>query len=253
MLRKLRLPILAALVLGLFLAVGHGLPGTGVAVGGQVERPVVVELFTSQGCSSCPPADALLGELAERPDVLALSLHVDYWDYIGWTDPFASPEMTARQRAYARARGERMVYTPQMIIDGTVDVVGSREGAVLAAITSAARNQRGVAVDIDLETARVSVPEGAAPEGGADVWIVFFDDKHSSEIEAGENSGRKLTYHHVVREWRRLGTWTGTPFEAALGQDAVGPNAFDGCAIIVQARGAGPILGAAVMRPDAGS
>ncbi len=207
--------------------------------------PVVVELFTSQGCSSCPPADALLGELARRPDVVALSLHVDYWDYIGWRDPFASPATTARQRAYAHSLGKSMVYTPQMVIDGEVDEVGSDRAGVLRKISAARRDKIAVAFRQDAAGEwRVALPAAARqPTEPASVWLAVFDREHATPVKRGENAGAMLKNYNVVREWRRLGTWNAAPVELPLGPLPGG----DGCAVIVQAGETGPVLGAAVM------
>lgn len=211
-------------------------------------QPVVVELFTSQGCSSCPPADALLGELAGQPGIIALSLHVDYWDYIGWKDPYASPAMTARQRSYSRARGSRTIYTPQMIIDGRYDVIGSRRGEVLKTIERAASLPK--ALDIELSTengGKVVIPAGRAPDDGAAVWLVYYDQSLDTDIRRGENAGLKARDYNVVRNFERLGTWTGERLELPLAlPDAAGAGR-DNCAIIVQQGRAGPILGAATM------
>jgi hypothetical protein len=204
--------------------------------------PVVVELFTSQGCSSCPPADALVEELAGRDDVLPLSEHVDYWDYIGWKDPFASPEATARQNAYARALSERFVYTPQMIIDGRESVVGSRRHEVEAAIEAARRTAK--LRPTATADGRVRIPAGQVGEGGpAAVWMVVFEHERQTRVERGENAGKIITNVNVVREWSRIGTWTGQALELAIDLDEYVGG--EGCAVIVQAAGGtGPILGA---------
>src|SRR4051812_17852201 len=137
------------------------LVAAGPAIAG--ERPVVVELFTSQGCSSCPPADALLGELTRRADVLPLAFHVDYWNRLGWKDPYSSAESTARQRTYARQLGLRTIYTPQMVVDGGIDVVGSERADVLKAIDAARASQRTVPIEVarDGDGLRVRVGAGA--------------------------------------------------------------------------------------------
>ena len=210
--------------------------------------PVVVELFTSQGCSSCPPADALLGELAGQPGILALEMHVDYWDYIGWKDLYAKPEITDRQRAYARDLGLRYIYTPQMVIDGRDDVVGSRRSSVLDKIAQAAQRPKPVAVTVDpSDGGRVKVAAGEAPEGGATVWLVTFDRQHQTAVERGENAGHTLSNYNVVREMDAIGLWTGEPLEIALDLAGAAAAGRDGCAVIVQAGGTGPVLGAAMM------
>ncbi len=207
-------------------------------------QAVVVELFTSQGCSSCPPADAFLGELAARPDLVALSLHVDYWDYIGWKDPFASPETTLRQRAYARTVGRRMVYTPQMVIDGEHDAVGSDRSAVLRLIDAARRDKIPVTLtrtagggwEVMLPDSAMALPEPAT------VWLAFFDKEQVTPVKRGENAGATISNFNVVRQLRALGTWDGRAARFAL--DSAGSA---GCAIIVQEGQTGRVLGAAIM------
>lgn len=211
--------------------------------------PVVVELFTSQGCSSCPPADALLGELAEREDVIALSCHVDYWNYIGWEDPFSSPQMTERQRAYARYRGERTVFTPQMLIDGRHSVVGSRRGEVQRRIEDTMMDGKPrvpVRIGEDGEVT-IGALEGAE-DSSATVWYVAFDRKHETDISRGENAGRRIAYHGVVREWTRLAAWTGEPLALEINLEEARSRGRGGVAVIVQQDGVGPILGAAQVR-----
>lgn len=211
--------------------------------------PVVVELFTSQGCSSCPPADRLLGEIKGRDGVIALSLHVDYWDYIGWEDPFGLARHTARQRAYKRRLKLDYVYTPQIVVDGRYQAVGSRRAAVEAAIAEAADDP--VRVRPRLETAgraaRLVVPAGAAPERPATVWLALYDGRHDTRVRAGENAGTALVNHNVVRRWQKLGTWRGDRLEIPLDLAGARADGRDGCAVLVQAAGTGAILGAARM------
>ena len=218
----------------------------------QAARPaVVVELFTSQGCNSCPPADALLGELAGRPDVIALSLHVDYWDYIGWKDPFGSPMNTARQRRYAEELGLRYVYTPQMIVDGRINAVGSRRDEVLDAIERAGRQRAGFDLRfVESGGGKVVIPAGTAPENGATIWLAVFDRSHETEIKRGENAGRKLRNTNVVRSFERLGTWMGERLEIPLDLAGAAARGRDGCAVIVQQGRNGPVLAAAAFSLD---
>lgn len=205
----------------------------------------VVELYTSQGCSSCPPADAFLGELAKRNDLLALSIHVDYWDYIGWKDPFASPANTKRQRAYASKLGMRYVYTPQMIVQGGAHSTGSDRDKILAMIAKARKSKR-VAVNIShaRDGIRVTVP-GAHTTEEAAVWLAVFDNKHQTRIKRGENGGRTLSYHNVVRGMIRIGTWKGRPLDIPTGNADMSTDGRDGCAVILQSVATGRILGAA--------
>jgi hypothetical protein len=212
-----------------------------------VEHPVVVELFTSEGCSSCPPADALLGELAGLPGVIALSLHVDYWDYIGWKDRFASPIFTQRQRAYGESLHKRFVYTPQIVIDGVRDVVGSRRGQVLAAVAEQGRRKKPLELTFDAAESRILIGRGEAPAQGASVWLAVFDEQRESEVTRGENAGRHLASANVVRDLVKVANWTGEPLAVPLDLAAAADAGRDGCAVIVQEGIAGPVLGAIKM------
>lgn len=212
-------------------------------VAAAAENPVVVELYTSQGCSSCPPADRLLASLATHDNVIALALHVDYWDYLGWKDEFANPEYSNRQRLYARQWHERSVYTPQMVVQGVNYMVGSRgdeiqrqimqaeEGTPKAALT--ARNEgRGITVRME---AQVSAPVEA------DIYLVRFSESETVVIERGENAGKTIEYVNVVQSWETLGRWDG------LGTATVSvPQVESGeYVVILQAPGPGEIYAAA--------
>ena len=208
---------------------------------------VVVELYTSQSCSSCPPADKFLGDLAKRKDVLALSMHVDYWNALGWRDPWSSTDVTARQRRYARSLGARYVSTPQAVIQGESYTVGSDRGAVSRLIEKSrraghARVQPLVTMPAPGRLA-VKLPDRklAAP---ATLWFVAFDDRHTTRITGGENTGATITYTNVVRALRPIGTGTGKgrSFEVDISKDSAA--GFGNCAILVQAGGSGPVLGA---------
>ena len=209
---------------------------------------VILELFTSQGCSSCPSADSLLGELAEtRDDVVALSFHVDYWNYIGWEDRFATAETTNRQRDYARALGIAYVYTPQLVVDGARHVVGSNRPAVkdAIAVSKAAKARRAPVALTSGGPGRLTVEIGRSDGyyGDATIWLVSVDRQHSTTVDAGENRGRTLTNYNVVREFRPIGRWTGGAMTLDLGPDDL-PNTGDGCAVLVQEnRGKGRIMG----------
>ena len=219
-----------------------------------VDSPTVVELFTSQGCSSCPPADRLLQELADRDDVLALGYHVDYWDYIGWADPFASRDSTMRQRQYGRAFDLRSVFTPQMVVDGSVSLVGSRRREVNRAIDEAP-GQRRHTVPVMVEQPdrdRFIVSLGAADYDGepADIVLVRYDASHVTEVARGENRGRTLTDVNVVRQFDVIGQWRGEAMTLSASMPV--SDIPGGCAVIVQSPGHGAILGAAriVVQPD---
>ena len=206
-------------------------------------QPVVVELFTSQGCSSCPPANRTLALLADRPDVLALSFGVTYWDQLGWKDTFASPKFTARQYDYARGPLHSQVGTPQMVVDGRAETVGQSNGAVEPLIL-AARARRADAPAVALAADRVSVAAGPAPRTPAQVWMVRYDPRTVQvPIRRGENGGRTLPHRNVVRELANLGAWTGPAATFVI------PPSRDAglrTAVLVQAGSGGPILAAAV-------
>lgn len=212
----------------------------------------VVELFTSQGCSSCPPADVYLGDLAKRDDLLTLSFAVDYWDFLGWKDTFGSPANTERQRVYARARGDGEVYTPQMVINGQRHEVGSHRVNVEAAIkaTSAERAARDVAVDIKINGDALSITVGDEKDPVADdatIWLVLYQKKATVNVGRGENGGRKLTYTNIVRKMTPIGMWSGGSASFSLPRKELTMPGYDGCAVLVQAKNSGPILGAAAL------
>ncbi len=217
------------------------------ASAGQRHDAVVVELFTSQGCSSCPPADAFMGELTKRPGVIGLTFHVNYWDYIGWKDTFATADSTQRQESYGQVLGQRFVYTPQMVIGGRMQEVGSDRQNVDKAINYVAMHTPKV-VPI---TARdhggnvmVRLPETEL-DAKAWVWLVRFDSRHDVEIRRGENGGRQLSYFNVVRDISRIAVWTGKAINIPLDIASMRADGRDGCAIVVQSMGYGRILGAA--------
>jgi hypothetical protein len=204
------------------------------------EPAVVVELFTSQGCESCPPADALLGELAGRADLVALAFHVDYWDYIGWKDPYGSKEATARQRGYAAALGSRTIYTPQLVIQGAQHEIGSDRRAVQRAIGDALKPTVAVRLRRSAAGVSVSVEKGRGP---AELWLVGYDPRHETKVARGENAGRTLTEYNIVRGFQRVGDWTGEPLELAIPSGELPPGAA--LAVLLQHPGLGPILGVA--------
>lgn len=212
----------------------------------RAEQVVVVELFTSQGCSSCPPADAILGQLAERDDVIPLALHVDYWDYIGWKDDFARPEHTVRQRGYARAKGEKMIYTPQMIVQGDAHILGNKPMDLADAIRAHAVNDAPVSVALERAGDRVNVAlrkTGSVP-AEMDVHVVTYTPSATRSIRRGENAGRTLTYHNIVEDWRTVATWNGgSDYRASIRLSEGAP-----VVVIVQAPDYGPVLGAARLR-----
>jgi hypothetical protein len=176
--------------------------------GFAAERPVVVELFTSQGCSSCPPANAYLNELSRGRDVLALAFHVTYWDRLGWKDPFSLPAATDRQGVYGRRFGDGS-YTPEIVVDGAASMVGSDRGAVGPAIENAKRaGSTAAAVKVIRNGEQVSIEVGAG-SGNGRVLLIGFDHEHTTAIARGENGGRTLTEANVVRSFRSVGQWSG--------------------------------------------
>ena len=216
------------------------------ATGAPAQVPVVVELFTSQGCASCPPADALLADLAKQPGVIALALHVDYWDYLGWEDVFASPVFTQRQKRYAKAIGAKMIYTPQMIVAGADRVPGNRPDEVLARIAAQGALAPRVLLEVTREGARVVIRALAEPPlaKGAIVQLVRIRPEESVAITRGENAGREVIYHNIVTDWAPVAEWPGTaPLDLVLEADGPAP-----VVVIVQEPGPGPVL--AAMRID---
>jgi|SRR5579871_582784 len=252
---------------------------------GGAARPVVVELYTSQGCNTCPPADALLGKLVQRSDVIALSLPITYWDMLGWKDTLASDANTRRQKAYAEAMGHGGVYTPQIIVDGVQDVVGSRESVVDAAIESRRQSidagsalaaahagdfataARPVSLSNAMTEAGPASAHGADPlvpvsiveshqemriniggMGGprnATVWMFHIRSAVNVDIRSGENEGRTITYHNVVGDLRAVGVWKGEALSLTLPRSAMAGLPHDGVAVIVQQGGYGHVIGAA--------
>ena len=208
--------------------------------------PVVVELFTSQGCSSCPPADRLLAELARRPDVIALSVHVDYWDYIGWKDRFATAATTARQHAYAQSLKQRYVYTPEMVFNGAAHDPGTNADRVeklvkRAAEQAGARSNPGLSA---LSGGRnlIELPKtaGAPP---CDIWLLSVDPRHVTSVGRGENRGATLTNVNVVRSIEKIAAWNGEAARLTVAAGKLPPGAA--MVVLVQCVNQGPILGAA--------
>ncbi|WP_395649485.1 DUF1223 domain-containing protein [Brevundimonas sp.] len=208
-------------------------------------EPVVVELFTAQGCSGCPAANRVVEALAQEPGVIALTYAVDYWDYLGWPDTFARPEFAQRQRAYLQAMQLRGVYTPQVIIDGRRQLSGARRADVQQAVDQEAE-RRVFPPQIEFREAgdRVGVGSGTAPEGGAEVWAVTYrPGPQSVTVNGGDNRGRVVRHVNVVRSLSRLGAWTGRPVLYDLPEAEAG----EAVAVLVQARADRRILTAATL------
>lgn len=218
----------------------------------------VIELFTSQGCSSCPPADRLVSELARDSSNLVLTLPVDYWDYLGWKDTLASPANSARQRAYAMTRGDRKVYTPQIVVNGREAAVGSDGAAVVGAVVRAEDDSHTFVAPLKIEVGdgRVAVAVAAASgrlaEKHAEVWAFSVERAHVVQIARGENAGRTVTYANVVRKMTRLGVWDGAPVRFDVPVEEIAHPDADRVVVLVQSGTGGQpgaILGAA--RSDA--
>lgn len=213
----------------------------------------VIELFTSQGCASCPTADALLKTFAERPNVVALTLPVDYWDYLGWKDTLASPKFSARQRSYATVRGDGRVYTPQVIVNGLKHALGSSEADIKKAIAVTGPKidpyRVGVRVRSGKEHIVISLDASREPAkaGEATIWLALIRREVEVKIKRGENVGKVGVYHNVVREWMPVGMWNGTAATIKIAHHAVKQSDADGCAIILQRGDAGAIIGAALL------
>ena len=231
----------------LFLALTAVQAHTSGALAGD-RSPTVVELYTSQGCSSCPPADALLGKLAKRSDVIALSFHVDYWDYIGWKDPFADASYSKRQRTYARHFSRSFVYTPQMVVHGLTETSGTDAREVHSRIARAAN-----APDVTVKVTRgydggisVSVPASTQPAQAA-VWLVLYQSSKKTEVRRGENRGRVIENFNIVKKLVRIGEWKGETLNLTVSAGKFHEPGVDGCAVFLQSEQTGPILGAAAM------
>ncbi|WP_395670634.1 DUF1223 domain-containing protein [Phenylobacterium sp.] len=195
--------------------------------------PVVVELFTAQGCASCGAANAFVAELAERKGVLALTFPVDYWDYLGWTDTFARPEFAERQKAYVTRLKLREPYTPQVVVDGQTQTAGRQAQRVEQLIKDAARAPRNPPDIRFMSPRRVDVGTGRVPRGGAEVWMIRYDPREQEvAIKSGDNRGETIVHRNVVREIRRLGAWRGRPTAYRM------PEAEDGLETVVVVQGA---------------
>ena len=219
------------------------------------ESPVtprgVVELFTSQGCSSCPPADTVFSQIVEKGDVVALAYHVDYWDYLGWRDTLGSPANSERQRAYARARGDGRVYTPQVVVDGITHVNGANEAAIEMAMRNSAKRLADAKVPVSMraEGDTLIVDVGAASEKSdrraGTVWLAIAKEVETVKVSRGENRGRDLSYHHPVRELSPIGMWHGEPITLRLPLKDLKAMGGDCLFALLQVEDSGPILGAA--------
>ena len=229
------------------------LPHAAERAAAQTTKPLpVVELFTSQGCSSCPAADALFSTLAPRRDIVALSMPVDYWDYLGWKDTLASPKFSVRQREYAAHRGDGEVYTPQIVVDGRSRVVGSDRRGVMAEIDAALTRATASPVSLGLSVSETTleirlagndVAADAAVRGGT-VWVAVVRPAVEVRIGKGENRGKTVTYYNVVSDLHPVGLWSGETKKIVLDRTAIMASPGDICAVIVQHGKGGPIVAA---------
>lgn len=211
----------------------------------------VLELFTSQGCDTCPPADEVLAQYAERPDVIAISLPVDIWDYLGWKDTLASDKNSARQKAYAKARGDNAIYTPQVIVNGIAGVKGSDPDAIEKAIlkTDEELEQKRVPIRFWHERNSIIIEAGDAPPGtelnDATIWFAVVQKRDTVTVENGDNKGKTLTYTNIVREMLPVGSWDGKAKRLRLARTAIMRPETQACIVFLQQGKAGPIIGAA--------
>lgn len=207
-------------------------------------QPVVVELFTAQGCAGCPEANRVVEAAANEPGVIALTYAVDYWDYLGWEDTFAKPEFTQRQRSYRQALRLRAVETPQVVVDGRRPVSGARPPELQAAIDAeAVRRTAPPEIEFRQTGDRVGVGSGSAPAGGAEVWaVVYRPGLQEVTVQGGDNRGQVVRHVNVVKRLRRLGDWTGRPVLYALPSGVAEGEAV---AVLVQAKADRRILTAA--------
>ena len=218
------------------------------------EPRAVVELFTSQGCSSCPPADKVIGELAKDPSVIALSMPIDYWDYLGWKDTLADARFSARQKAYSLMRGDRDVYTPQVVVNGSAHVVGSDRAGIEQAIgiTRKTEGVMSLPVSMKLTGDQITVSVAASGKGPAashgEIWICSVSKAVPISVARGENSGRDLTYYNVVRNVLKVGEWNGSAGSWTVPLENISREGIDAAAVFVQdgsREKPGPMLGAA--------
>jgi hypothetical protein len=225
-------------LLPLLLFVASAVPATTNAA-----PAVVVELFTSQGCSSCPPADALLGELARRPDIVALAYHVDYWDDLGWKDPFSIPEATQRQRGYVKRLSRAGAFTPQAVVSGDTSLIGSNRKEMNQAI---AMDRDALAIDLSKAGANLSIRFPESWKEAMDVYVVSYLGHATTPVGRGENAKKSLQEFNVVRSFKRLGRWNGKPQTMSVPL-ATFPRDATAVAVLLQRQGQGAIAGAATI------
>jgi hypothetical protein len=223
------------------------LPFASSSAQSETLSPVLVELFTSQGCSSCPPADELAGLLAREPNVFVVSFSVDYWDYLGWRDTLAKPEYSQRQYDYATARGDGQVYTPQMIINGLAHTSGGSGQDTVDALINAARKKTAlVPLTLTVSTSEIKVSiSDTASQGDTTLWLLAIAPEVKQKIERGENAGSQVTYHNSVRNLVPAAMWKGGAYQGAWPREAVMPKDCSGCVAVLQRAHTGAVLGLA--------
>lgn len=218
---------------------------------------VVVELFTSQGCSDCPPADEILTELANRKDVIALTLPVTYWDMLGWKDTLASEANTLRQKAYAKAMSKSGVYTPQIIVDGVTDVVGGRRDQITAAISAHEHDAIAIPISVKLspQLVHIAIPADKTDANGvnATIWVMHTLAHANVQVGDGENRGRDLKYTNVVRDLKAIGLWKGDAVTLELPRAALSSAPHDGMVVLLQRDRYGQVIGTTMITTSAGS
>jgi hypothetical protein len=231
-------------------ALGGGARPAAAATGNP---PVLVELFTSQGCSSCPPADEFMAELVNRPGIIAVSLNVDYWNYLGWQDTLSQPLFSRRQKDYATRRGDGRVYTPQMVINGRTHVVGSHRDDVLAEISqqSSVPDRYFVPIEMGVRGSELDIMVGGSPTDriiqDSTVWVMSVAPEVTVQIERGENSGRTVTYHNVVRRLTPAAMWKGQQLSISLPRKHMMDKQASNCVVVLQGDNGGVVLGCAHM------
>ena len=248
----MRLAPLIALTMALFVpasgVLSQDAPGINPSFGPPKD---VLELFTSQGCDTCPPADQVLAKFAERPNIIAISLPVDIWDYLGWKDTLASDKNSERQKAYAKARGDGAIYTPQVVVNGMIGVNGSDPAAIEEAIKTTSEALKGGRVPIRFwhERNSIKIEAGDAPPGftykEATIWFAVVQKSAQVPVKRGDNEGKTLTYTNIVREMMPVGSWNGKAMSLQLARTAVMRPETEAAIILLQEGKAGPIIGAA--------
>jgi hypothetical protein len=220
----------------------------------HAEPRAVVELFTSQGCSSCPPADKIIGELSKDPSVIALSMPIDYWDYLGWKDTLADSRFSARQKAYSQMRGDRDVYTPQVVVNGSAHVIGSDRAGIEGAISDTKKGDAVMSVPVSMTLAgkqlnvSVAASHAGATASHGEIWICAISKSIPISIGRGENRGHEVTYYNVVRNLLKVGDWNGAAGSWTVPLENISRDGVDGAVVYIQngnREKPGPMLGAA--------